>query len=451
MMTRRIVCAAALLMAAGVPARAQSPVYLALPAPVSCLSSCDAQLLRVDADGPAVTDVWTLPASGAEGGLFRRNIQVEYVTPDGGLVVWLEPRRIGPNLAQSTLGLLDLARSAGQVGPLSPSAYALVGHPRRPEIYFTGATGPLALGPAGTRALAVPPACASTSPQPLVVSADGRRVLFSCTPSATSGDAFVVDTDSGALIGSRAISGVAPVLSVDGADLYTVENGLLRRYGAGGGAVLAETALPLTVDARPELIRSVQVDPRSGHVFAFGLGVHVFEATTLQLVRSVVGFWADLPGGVLTSWTFDPILPRAYVTASASTTTGTPSHAYWTIDTAQLSTVWSYQIVGPLAAGPGRFVIAPRPAAPVSLSASTVGSTVTLAWAHGTSNATVLRHVLEVGSAPGLNDIIAGLDVGLQTSFAASGVPPGRYHVRVRAGNSTGLSAPSNEVVVQVP
>ena len=75
MMTRRIVCAAALLMAAGVPARAQSPVYLALPAPVSCLSSCDAQLLRVDADGPAVTDVWTLPASGAEGGLFRRNIR----------------------------------------------------------------------------------------------------------------------------------------------------------------------------------------------------------------------------------------------------------------------------------------------------------------------------------------------------------------------------------------
>ena len=451
MLTRRVVCAAALLMAAGIPARAQSPVYLALPAPASCLSRCDAQLLRVDADGPAVTDVWTLPASGAEAGTSRRNIQVEYVTPDGGLVVWLEPRRIGPNLAQSTLGLLDLARAAGQVGPLSPSAYALVGHPRRPEVYFAGAAGPLALGPAGTRALAVPPACASTSPQPLVVSADGRRVLFSCTPSTTSGDVFVIETDSGALVGSRAINGIVPALSVDGADLYTVENGLLRRYAAEGGAALADTPLPLTVDGRPETIRSLQVDPRSGRVFAFGLGVHVFEAVTLQPVRSVAGAWADLPGGVLTAWTFDPVLPRAYVIGSASTTTGTPSHVYWTIDTAQLSTVWAYQIVSPLAADPGRFVIAPRPASPVSLSASTVASTVTLAWAHGTSNATVLRHVLEVGSAPGLNDIFTGLDVGLQTSFTASGVPPGRYYVRVRAGNVTGLSAPSNEVVVQVP
>ena len=43
-----------------------------------------------------------------------------------------------------------------------------------------------------------------------------------------------------------------------------------------------------------------------------------------------------------------------------------------------------------------------------------------------------------------------GLDVGLQTSFGASNVPPGTYYVRVRAGNYSGLGAPSNEVEVQV-
>lgn len=59
--------------------------------------------------------------------------------------------------------------------------------------------------------------------------------------------------------------------------------------------------------------------------------------------------------------------------------------------------------------------------------------------------------MLEVGSAPGRSDIFTGLDVGLQTSFAASGVPPGRYYVRVRTANDTGVSAPSNDVVVQVP
>jgi len=63
----------------------------------------------------------------------------------------------------------------------------------------------------------------------------------------------------------------------------------------------------------------------------------------------------------------------------------------------------------------------------------------------------VSRYVLEVGSAAGLNDIFTGLDVGLQTSFGATGVPPGRYYVRARAGNSAGLGAPSSEVVVQVP
>ena len=55
-----------------------------------------------------------------------------------------------------------------------------------------------------------------------------------------------------------------------------------------------------------------------------------------------------------------------------------------------------------------------------------------------------------MGSAPGLSNIFSGLDVGLQTSFSASGVPPGTYYVRVRAGNYTGLSAPSNEIQIEV-
>lgn len=59
--------------------------------------------------------------------------------------------------------------------------------------------------------------------------------------------------------------------------------------------------------------------------------------------------------------------------------------------------------------------------------------------------------MLEVGSAPGRNDVIGALNAGLQTSFSANGVPPGRYYVRVRAGNYNGLGAPSNEVLVQVP
>jgi hypothetical protein len=93
----------------------------------------------------------------------------------------------------------------------------------------------------------------------------------------------------------------------------------------------------------------------------------------------------------------------------------------------------------------------PAPAPPVAQGPVVSVSSVQFSWVPGGPPAAVTRYVLEAGSAPGLGDIIAGLDVGLQTSFAASGVPPGRYYVRIRAGNYTGLSAPSNEIVVTVP
>lgn len=126
------------------PASAQSTVYLALPAPSTCPLNCDAQLLRVEADAPAVTGGWTLPASGVNEPLYRREISADYVTPDGGAVVWIEPRRISPNLAPSALGLLDIATGRTQVIRLSGEAHRLVANPRRPEIYLAGFPGPLA-------------------------------------------------------------------------------------------------------------------------------------------------------------------------------------------------------------------------------------------------------------------------------------------------------------------
>ncbi|MEP7118391.1 MAG: fibronectin type III domain-containing protein, partial [Acidobacteriota bacterium] len=99
----------------------------------------------------------------------------------------------------------------------------------------------------------------------------------------------------------------------------------------------------------------------------------------------------------------------------------------------------------------GWVVAAPLPAHPESLRAAVTGNSVQLSWAAPVSIASVTRYVLDVGSAPGLSNILTGLAVGVDTSFGASGVPPGTYYVRVRAGNYTGLSAPSNEVIVQVP
>jgi hypothetical protein len=90
------------------------------------------------------------------------------------------------------------------------------------------------------------------------------------------------------------------------------------------------------------------------------------------------------------------------------------------------------------------------PAAPVALTPVVRGSVVQLSWMAGPSGAAATRYVLDVGSAPGLSDLVTGLDVGLQTSFAASSVPAGRYYVRVRAGNAAGLGAASSEAIVRV-
>jgi hypothetical protein len=59
-------------------------------------------------------------------------------------------------------------------------------------------------------------------------------------------------------------------------------------------------------------------------------------------------------------------------------------------------------------------------------------------------------YMLEAGSMPGGADRLA-VDLGAATSYRASQVKPGTYHVRVRATNACGSSAASNEVTVVVP
>jgi hypothetical protein len=86
------------------------------------------------------------------------------------------------------------------------------------------------------------------------------------------------------------------------------------------------------------------------------------------------------------------------------------------------------------------------PGAPEGLTATLNGSTVTLRWAPGAGLAT--GYVVEAGSAPGAIDV-ARASVAA-TSIVASAVPNGVYYVRVRAANASGVSAPSQEIAVNV-
>lgn len=85
------------------------------------------------------------------------------------------------------------------------------------------------------------------------------------------------------------------------------------------------------------------------------------------------------------------------------------------------------------------------PAAPTNLTAQVVLNSVSLSWTPASGE--VLGYRIEAGSASGLRDL-ASTVIGPVPSFAVSGVPDGRYFVRVRAVGSDGESDPSNEVIV---
>ena len=86
--------------------------------------------------------------------------------------------------------------------------------------------------------------------------------------------------------------------------------------------------------------------------------------------------------------------------------------------------------------------------APPTLTTNVSGSTVMLSWQPGIGGGPVLAYQLEAGSSAGTADLMIAHPIG--TELAVADVPPGRYYVRVRGLNSSGLGEPSNEAPVRV-
>jgi hypothetical protein len=86
--------------------------------------------------------------------------------------------------------------------------------------------------------------------------------------------------------------------------------------------------------------------------------------------------------------------------------------------------------------------------APVNLTATAAGGNVTLRW-HAASGSPA-SYVIEAGSSAGARDLANVSTGSTATEFQTSGVGAGVYYVRVRAMNTNGVSAASNEVKLVV-
>jgi hypothetical protein len=89
---------------------------------------------------------------------------------------------------------------------------------------------------------------------------------------------------------------------------------------------------------------------------------------------------------------------------------------------------------------------APAPPRGVAL-ASNRGGTVVISWERPSDRRA--SSLLEAGRAAGGSDVLT-IDLGRGVRYTATAVPPGRYYVRLRARNTCGTSAPSDELVVEV-
>ncbi len=107
--------------------------------------------------------------------------------------------------------------------------------------------------------------------------------------------------------------------------------------------------------------------------------------------------------------------------------------------TAQVS-LGSAPLSGPLLAGMD------VPGAPTDVNVAVQGRFVRVSFQPG-DDATSFS--IDVGSAPGLTNLLS-LPVGFATDLIFHNVPPGTYYLRVHGRNDVGVSAPSDEIRVEI-
>jgi hypothetical protein len=90
------------------------------------------------------------------------------------------------------------------------------------------------------------------------------------------------------------------------------------------------------------------------------------------------------------------------------------------------------------------------PGGPTNVSATVLGTSVTVLWTKPADSCTPTSYVIEAGSRSGASDLASFNTGSTATSYTAAGVGNGTYYVRVRALNGASQSVASTEYTLRV-
>ena len=270
------------------------------------------------------------------------------------------------------------------------------------------------------------------------VSGDGALLFEHCD----SGDLAVLDSHTGRVIRTLPLGqGVSFAAMFDGATLVVtrpVAGGAIELLDSTTGATLASTVVPGSSTCTP-FLSAFSLDRTTLIVSCTTFGLPLPEWSSRVLSAPTLTWGATLEG---LSRQFTGISPDNRVAFSSW------SHRlniFGNVQRHDLTTglvTASVPIMSTIAVS-----YAPLPPA---ATAAVTGRQVDLHWTLSAASPDVTSYIVEVGTASGLANV-GMVAVGLQSSLSVPAAPSGRYYVRVRAKNASGTSAPSSELIVDVP
>lgn len=437
-----------ILLAAGAELAAQRLAVVTTVMPGPRLPIAEAEDLLIDLDSAAIR----ARVSASIDGSYPNQISPRAVasTPDGRYLVGAQMRI--PVTVPITYPLTFRDTVTGASGVLTEGVSRIAVHPRRLAVYVAFWDG--GLGVVDSGGLHRIGGCESGSTaSAIAVSMDGSELYVACFNSLR-----VLDTGTGLeLRRFTLVSTPRDMLAVAGHRLFTLDYAgpivfavmQMSVYDLATGARLANAPTPM---ANRGLAWAVPSSDGTQVVVGVGSSVSSYDATP-HVVDSATATVVDV-------WPVDRVTKLAFTSAADQAVIVRelpqgPANDYLLavalVDVASGQVLAEGNVGWASYPGTANVVVMEPPSSPTLLEAVVVGAEVTLTWQVSDTSRLATDFVVEAGSSPTSFELLSQRLGSDGTTFVATDVPAGRYYVRVRGVNATGIGPPSNVVEVLVP